>query len=669
MTNRAKNQPEYFITKRIRYLIIIMIALFAIVTIRLLGVVLFHDEPKAKTIAIKDRALRGNIISSEGYTISRSIKNYTVSINTNYLDPNKKEFFIKLFSIYSGIAAKDIQAALVTKKGEPKKGWVVLAENIDAKRAIYLKDLKYKLNHLRVFKAKGVNKNFYYGLTITEKGESREYPLKEALSPILGYTRPVYKDGYTHIVGYNGIEKFYEKYLNHKQDGYISGERDAIGYVIQNKKATYKRKHNGYSLVLNISLALQKNIDYILQTYKQKLGAKEVIAAVMRSKDSKIIALASSNHYDPLHIKQNEIANLQPNATTYLYEPGSVMKPLIYSLALEKGTITPQTYFNTQNGVMWIGKYKITDDEPASRLDANDIIVKSSNIGISKISWTLSNREFRDGLLRYGLGKQKSGIDIGKEALGRFYSLKKLKAKINRASNAYGYGIVVTFAQLLKAYNVFNNEGVSVTPRVVNYIINDKNQKFYLKKNYTKLQPISPQTAEIVKEALIDVVNKGTGVAAKTEGLEIGGKTGTAMIVGKHGYEHRYHSSFFGFANDPTGNKYTIGVLVIEPAYKRHFASQSAVVVFKRIVDAMVERGLLKPNLTKLQAQKQAEEKAQKETIIKKRQQQEVQEFKQHLKKQREKIIQEQKRTIRKNRVHKPSKIEQAPAPNMPDLF
>ncbi len=652
MDSNEKSITENFINKRIKYIAITMLVIFLVLVLRLFFLSIKNGK-ESKTIAIKERALRGSIISREGYTISRSIKNYSVSIHTKFLDPDKKEFFIKLFSIYSNIPIEKIRRRFFTKDGKVKSGWIVLAENIDAKQAIFLKELKYKLNRFKVFKGSGANKNFFYGLTITEKGENREYPLKEALSPILGYTRPYVADGYKNIVGYNGIEKFYEKYLNKKQDGFISGKRDAVGYVIQNANTIYKRKHNGYSLVLNISLEMQKNIDYILDTYKQELGAKEIVAAVMRSSDSKIVALTSSNRYDPLHIAQDQIANLQPKATTYAYEPGSVMKPLIYSLALEKGTITPDTTFNTFNGKMWIGKYKITDDEPEARLRAEDIIVKSSNIGISQVGWTLTGKEFRTGLIKFGLGKQKSGIDIGNEASGRFYSLRKLHAKINKASNSYGYGMVVTFAQLLKAYNVFNNGGISITPRVVNYIKNDRGQKFYLRKNYTKLAPISANTAQLVKNTLIEVVKRGTGSKAQTEGLEIGGKTGTAMIVGKSGYEKRYHASFFGFANDPEGNKYTIGVLVIEPDYKHHFASSSAVVIFKKIVDAMVDRGLLKPNLDQLQQKQLQEKRAQEEVIVKEKQQKQVKELKERLREQREAIIREQRESIKKRKSQK----------------
>jgi cell division protein FtsI (penicillin-binding protein 3) len=106
-------------------------------------------------------------------------------------------------------------------------------------------------------------------------------------------------------------------------------------------------------------------------------------------------------------------------------------------------------------------------------------------------------------------------------------------------------------------------------------------------------QVLSQSTAERMKSILIKTVDKGTGVGAITEGLQIGGKTGTAHIAERGKYVRKYNTSFFGFANDAK-NKYTIGVTVIQPK-ANHFASLTAVPVFKQIVDLMVEFDYLRP--------------------------------------------------------------------------
>ena len=95
-------------------------------------------------------------------------------------------------------------------------------------------------------------------------------------------------------------------------------------------------------------------------------------------------------------------------------------------------------------------------------------------------------------------------------------------------------------------------------------------------------------------EILIQVVKRGTGLNAAIPGLEIGGKTGTAHIRNMEGLSSGFHSSFYGFANDDKGHRYTIGVLAIRAKKENaHFASQSAVSVFKMIVEEMAKEGFL----------------------------------------------------------------------------
>jgi len=96
-----------------------------------------------------------------------------------------------------------------------------------------------------------------------------------------------------------------------------------------------------------------------------------------------------------------------------------------------------------------------------------------------------------------------------------------------------------------------------------------------------------------MKDILIKTVNKGTGQKTKIKGLTIGGKTGTAHIVENSQYVDKYNTAFMGFADDKT-HKYTIGVIVIQPTSSQ-FASKTAVPVFKKAVDILVEDGYLSP--------------------------------------------------------------------------
>ena len=102
-----------------------------------------------------------------------------------------------------------------------------------------------------------------------------------------------------------------------------------------------------------------------------------------------------------------------------------------------------------------------------------------------------------------------------------------------------------------------------VTPEVVDSLYKDG--KFFVVNDPKPVVVLNQDAAERMKRILVKTVEIGTGKRTKIEGLEIGGKTGTAHIATTGGYGNTYNGSFFGFANDYQGNGYTIGVLTKEP--------------------------------------------------------------------------------------------------------
>ncbi len=570
----------------------------------------------AKTAVIHDRSLRGDIISKDGYTLSSSYKLYQATVYARGIDPKKKELFIKLFSIYSDIDEETLKKKFYDKKGKKKTGRVTLSYSLNARKAIQLKSLAYKLRQLKVFRSVKNNQGIevLYGLDIVESGEARRFPLKDCLTPIIGYVRKNSDDRYTRPTGKKGLERYAEEHLTTQKNGLFTGGRDVVGAVIRNGHSKSIQRVDGLDLHLNIPLDLQRRVEIVLDEMKAYTGAEEIIAAVMESKTGKVLAMASSERYNPIHITQKDVSALNPKFSEHPYEVGSIMKPLTLSIALDHKRITPNTWFETFNGRMNIGKRRtITDDHKFSRLTATDIIVHSSNVGISQISWKVTGREFREGLLKFGLS-QPSGIDLSRDLPGKIKPIKKLQNKMHRANQSYGYGMHATFAQMLKAYSAFNNDGKAMTPRIIDYF-KDKDGKHYkLPPPHPDRDAITKKTANQVHEILKEVVKRGTGVAGQYKGLEIGGKTGTAHIATSRGYTREYHSSFFGFANDNDGHRYTIGALVIKVKKRpQYFASQSAVPTFKKITNALVELHYLRPELNQEELAEEQEKYAAKE--------------------------------------------------------
>ena len=589
--NKSTDQRKYKITG----LFIILLVGMSIFLLSILKTISSERRIPSHNSIIHDRSYRGDIISADDYTLSTSQKTYQAVIRGESIDPGKKELFVKLFSIYSGIPEKEVLKKF-KKRGKEIKGNIVLSRSINARHAMQLKSLAYKLRKLHVFRSTKNRSGIevMYGLDIIENGETRRFPLKDVLSPILGYVGKKEEHGYIRLRGKKGLERNYEKHITSKKDGFFKGKRDVSSRVIHNKNSITKLRVDGMDLHLNIPLSIQRRVEIEIDTMKKQIDADEILVGIMESNTGKVLALASTERYDPSHIRQKDIPALNPKFSEYPYEAGSVLKPITLSLALDHGYITPDTWFNTYNGRMKIGKRRtITDDDKFDSLTATDIIVHSSNVGISQISWKLTGREFREGLIKFGIAKP-SGIDLSRDLPGQLKPLRLLSNNMHRANSSYGYGMLVTFAQLFKAYSAFNNDGVAVTPRLVNYLEDAKGDHYTLKPKVGDLHPVKKKTANQIHNILLEVVKRGTGVAAQYPGLEIGGKTGTAHIAKNGHYVREFHSSFYGFANDKEGHKYTIGVLVIRAKkYHKYFASQSAVPTFKKLVSILVEQGKL----------------------------------------------------------------------------
>ncbi len=566
----------------------------------------------------KELSVRGNIISSDNFKITTSKKIYKATIDTRHLDKNKIELFVKLFSIYSNIPANKIRKRVNKSLLDP--GNLVLSYNIDSKTAKDLKELAFKLRNLGVFISRNVNgSKVLRGLNINESGEKRIYSYEDTLTPVVGYiSKFESENGKTKVRGIKGLEKRFDTLLNSSKDGILSGNRDVLSYISFNKNSTIKKRIDGANLVLNIPLKLQKNNEMILDIYKKKLHAEEIIVSIMESHTGKILSLASSNRFNPEKIYQKDIPSLNVNAVEYQFEPGSVIKPISIALVMDKGRIKKNELlfaYNTkgkpnQKGEFPRGNYKlerftIKDDHRFKKhyLTLEDIVIFSSNIGTLQYAQRLSGAEFYEGMKRFGFTR-RTGIDLPYEKRGIMPKVwqfsandKKKEDNVFKATVSYGQGMTSTFMQVLKAYSVFENNGVAVTPKILSYIdIDDEKYKEDTLKNE---RVVKKETAEEIKRLLIKTVEKGTGKAAKIDGLTIGGKTGTAQIARSGKYLKKYISSFFGFVND--GNKsYTIGVTVIDPIstgknWYYYYASSSAVPVFKEIVNNLVKLNYLTP--------------------------------------------------------------------------
>ena len=559
-------------TKKILVIFSILIVICLVFILRLFYLTFSYKSHTSTIVKKSDIVLRGDILTKDGFMLSTSVKTYKIIYNPKHINPNKKDTFATLLSLYSGENIEIIKSKLNGTNN------IIFLEIEYGEYHDFLR-LNRIMDNLGVYKT---TKGLRYKLDIKEK-EKRVFIYGNVLSPYLGYLK---KDT---LKSLKGIEYMYDAELKSESNHIVKYQRDVSSNAIFNDNfETFTNKHKN-SIHLNILMQLQIKIEQMLDKMKEKVEADEIIASVMDSKTGKIISIASSNRLNPEFIKKDEIPYLNIRALEYAFEPGSVMKPITLAFLLESKQTTKDAIFNGFNGVYTLGGRTIRDDHPGQWMSAENAIIHSSNIVLAQMGILLDPKLFFYALNKFGFGRI-TNTDIGFESKGVMPSIQDLNREARRATVSYGYGIQATFMQILKAYNVFNNKGIFLEPKIVNYISNEKGRKLKIK-TQTKQQILSLETNEIIKKILIKTVQKGTGRGTYINGLEIGGKTGTARVFKDGKYVREYISSFFGFANDGN-NSYTIGVSAFNPK-TTFYSSLTAVPTFKNIVEILINEKLL----------------------------------------------------------------------------
>lgn len=582
-----KTNPK---SQKIVLLYILIASAFVIFLVVMFSLSLKERDLPSLYTQKSSKAKRGSIISADGFHIATTKKLYKAVVNNRYIDPEKKELFIQLFSIYSGIDVDNIK-----KRLNKYKGIVVLSYEIQEKEAQYLKKLSYELRRYKVFRALKNPKTglkTVHGLNILESGETRLYPYGDVLTPLIGYPHKVEDEGYTRINGIKGLEKKFDDDLTARSDGLSRGKRDVNSYIILNKDSFTKPAIDGFDIKLTIPISLQIKIERMLSKMKKELGATQIMLTVMDSKTGRVLSSASSNRFLPRDIKRSDYPSLNSAVIEYSFESGSVLKPITFALLLDKNLINPYNLVNGHNGKFKIGKKVITDEHKFAWLSAEDVIVHSSNIGIAQLAQKLSGQEFYDGLKSFGFAEY-STPDLIYEKKGSIPRIAQLNNEIYKATCSYGYGMNTNLMQLVRAYSAFTNNGKIVKPRLIDSYVDEFGNEIATYEEEPK-QAIKSATAQRVKDILVKTVQEGTGKKTRYPGLIVGGKTGTAHIAERKGYVNKYNTSFIGFTSD--GEKtYTMGVVVVKPT-KSNFASQTAAPTFKKAIDILVEDGYLSPS-------------------------------------------------------------------------
>lgn len=387
--------------------------------------------------------------------------------------------------------------------------------------------------------------------------QSRVYPDGQASGHLTGYVGPITADqlkknpnaGYsdTSVIGLTGLEQLFENQLR-QHDG------ATIALLNKSGKQTGVIAKTAPKNGQNIQLTIDRNVqDALYQEMKNSAGS----AAAINPKTGDILGLVSTPSYDPnsfaLGISAGDYAKLShdpmkplENRFSAASAPGSVFKPVTAAMALDHKAINPAqsvaiSGLKWQNDKSW-GNFYVTRLDSSPSVNLEQALYLSDNIYFAQTALKIGGPNFVADAKKFGFG----------ETLPILYPMQSstlsnsgnLNDPLLLANSGYGQGQVsVNLLHLSLIYSALVNNGSIIKPRLI---------KTDVPPEMWKKNVMSPATAQLLNQDLIQVVNNPAGTAhdAQINGLTLAGKTGTPEFKMKQGQPGRENGWFVAYNTD-----------------------------------------------------------------------------------------------------------------------
>lgn len=525
---------------------------------------------------------RGSIYDANGDLLVSSISYYQIDIDRRAVSLWAKKQKMDLQEAYARISK------VLSNCSALSAGDVLKRLNINDKlNSIQISNKIREMELDRIIST--FDKEKIPGLNYSFSSMRRIYSKGILAARLLGSVQPV-SDGYDpetqskslyKLNGICGIEASFNDLLAGEY-----GWREVV-YDANHERVPYpnlheKQSQDGFNLKLTIDSKIQEIVEHALYEGAVKYSAKNVGAIAMDPNTGRILALAGvspeDRSIDPglVRVKSNI-------PLSFMFEPGSTMKPLTMLPALEHKLVRPNEKIAC--GVYQVGKRTIRDTHHYGALTPKEIIAKSSNVGVAKIAERIGKKRLYEKFISLGYG-QKTGLGLYGESSGLFrkpddwdgYTLHSL---------SFGQAISVTALQHMTAFSAVANGGKMMKPYIVDSITNKTGQVIQQFEPEVLREIASKAVTDTIRSYMKAVIDDGTGKHIKMDYITIAGKTGTAQknVEGTRGYSSgKYTSVFVGMfpAEEP---KMVLLVFYDEPAPGYHYGSTSAAPTFKKIVE------------------------------------------------------------------------------------
>ncbi len=507
---------------------------------------------------------RGRILDRNGHTLAQDEGRKHVAIDPEFIHRHGKP--VELQEALTRFLR--VEPALIgTRLADTERRFHYLEKFVDQRRADqmmgYLKE-----NALQ----RGV---------VLQEVNSRSYPHGNLLSHVVGFAN---REG----AGSLGIEQEMNRYLRGK-GGLRVGEKDGRRRELVTRRRVQIDPEDGADVTLTVDQYLQHGVEEALEEGIREYNALGGWAVVMDVKTGAILAMASKPDFDPNRFFEFEQERMRNRNLRMIYEPGSIMKPLVFGAALNEGLVDPKEMIDCEHGV-WIHRRRpLRDYHPYAELSAEDVLKKSSNIGTAKIALRMSPEKLYTYFEEFGFG-QRTGIELPGEEAGISHPPSRWDS-LTHSRVSIGHSISVTALQMAAAMNVIANDGRKVNPFMIQEVRSPHGTVLYKQEQGPEgAQVFRPEVAQEMRRLMSRIVGPGgTGRRAAVEGYTVAGKTGTAEKIMSDGtYSERANiASFAGFlpAENPA---LTIVVSIDEPRGEKRTGGSVAAPVFRRIAEHAV---------------------------------------------------------------------------------
>jgi len=464
------------------------------------------------TAAAKDRrdgvapvyGARGDIIDRNGAVLADSVERYDITASPK-VALGFAEMNGSVEQALSGIAAvtgQDPLALMAILQEDPTSDYAVLSKGLT-------------LEQYQAVDALGIP--WAYAVRV----QGRTYPNGAVAGNLIGFL------GTDEPLA--GLERSEDSCLA-STDGEISFERSEDGVRIPDTEVTEKPAVDGGTLQLTIDRDLQWYLQESVAKAAGDFAATWGSAAVVRVSDGAIMALTDWPTLDP-----NDFQNADPGVTgsrafAIPYEPGSIMKPINAAIAIDMGTVAPDTPLDAPYRRDFGEAGIITDatwHDP--HLTVTGSLVESSNTGTSAIADTMPNELRDDYLHAFGFG-QSTEVDFTGESGGYLPELQDWDAR-TRLVMGYGQAMSTTILQMASAYQTIGNDGVRMPLKLVeSCTLPDGTVQ--TPEIGEPTQVIRPETAAATRNMLEMVfLHNGVTDSLAIPGYRLGVKSGTAEVV------------------------------------------------------------------------------------------------------------------------------------------